>query len=448
MNVIRPITVELENRKVTLNGYAIVEGKVTLGRINALEEGSSLASCYGTVFSGRPFLRSASIDTAVRSEGFIDITSALIERADSNRWVALQLALFDLEGDLINNERRQLKGKGYPVAHHPLPTESLYFQDLGSRLPGVSLYQFHQVERLLYGDAFSYYSRWLAEELEGVMVNFPKGVPELYELEAAITDFAHEARSPLMQAVIEKIEMNTQTQQEMEREKEGILLNMELQEELFKQLPLIDKVLIALEHLGDKYQELKPWSCRLRLYRELLIEATAKKDEDYQTTSWGKNLLLLTFLWLELRCVITVNSKEGKARSNLAFAVILAVTHVWENAPCDLLVDLFLNWDEDALSLNRAALEGKKALFKDPRLSLADRLRHIILAYLEGVSVAGSGEVSPLATKVNSDFLHLLPTRTEKHGRLITCDEQTGEAIALTEAGKKLLEPLLVTGHF
>jgi len=244
---------------------------------------------------------------------------------EKKRWVSLQLAIPDVEWPIITTEHFFLEGSWVPHLVVPTPLVSPQKkEDSRSDLQWRTIWKFIQQINC---EGWLFYSEWLDDEMESAMDKFYKDATDEFQVEATLKDFHHEITSFLLrdyrincaklvlqlgQASVDGI---ADRQKDYELETEIVRMHFEIIHNLNTQR----EVLLKIEHSIQKIEHLHAELIPLKQIVHLLSTLLGKP------LPWIQNLLLIGLLNHQLGVAVYINCDSGFDRTNLAFAIQLAL---------------------------------------------------------------------------------------------------------------------------
>lgn len=256
----------------------------------------------------------------------------------SKRWMSLQLAMPDVEWPIITSEHFFLEGSWVP--HLVIPTPLIYLpkkEDSRSDLQWKTILKFVQQINC---EGWLYYSEWLDDDMDAVMSKFYKDAAHEFQVEATLEDFHHEITSFLlkdyrincaklvMQLGQGVLDGSQNRQRDFQLETEIVRMHFEILRNLATQRDVLIKIEQAIAKIEKMRPELIPLKLTVRLLSTLIGPPL----------SWVQTQLLLGLLNHQLKVGAYIHCDSGFDRTNLAFAVQLALKELLTMHSLDALV--------------------------------------------------------------------------------------------------------------
>jgi len=464
-----------------VQGYGFLKKKghieIRPGYVNI--SSNHLLETTATWVSNHAILRTGQIDTLAKTSELELVIKTVHEETQKrglNTLVPLRVSVIqvnvpDTEWDQVRQLHYLLAKHGLHCAHFNLPTEP-FFRHKNEESRSLLLQKTNnKLSRHLNTEGWLLYSDWLNQELEALFRTLQFDATEEYQLEASIKDFSHEMSSFLLQRdrhqmrkmILElgdhEFAKDPATsplnyQEVLEFEKNLLKRRLDIQANLKHQHEVLEEAVAKIIKIERAHPELNPIK-----NISLLLKASLAVQTDFSGTpliSWGQQVMLLGLLDWHLGVISVINGTHGLNRTNIAFAVKLAIVQLIQHNPGQQVIDLALQWDETVPQINRKIAElGAKGFgewLKDhsdqtllhQRAELTEQLRHFVWENLRQLCVLiGKASMSFQEGLIaSSDYLQFLPafdSEMEGFKEIVEYDKETGLPTELRPYGQRLI---------
>lgn len=254
------------------------------------------------------------------------------------RWVALQLAMPDVEWPIITSEHFFLSGTWLPHLVMTAPRLSPFRkEEMRNDLQWKTINKFVQQINC---EGWLFYSEWMDDEMDNALSKFFKDATEQFEVEARLKDFHHEITSFLLKdyrSNCAKLVMqlglgangDTQSQQkDFELEIEIVRMHFAILRNLAIQRDVLLQIEASINKIVGMHPELIPLGQAVHLLATLIGPPG----------QWVQTLIYLGLLNHLLGVNVYLHCESGYDRTNLGFAVLLALKDLLRRYSVDELI--------------------------------------------------------------------------------------------------------------
>ena len=282
-----------------------------------------LQSTWSVDGEGFPLIRGPKLSSKLQTAAWLEFLKKF--PCASKRWACLQFAMPDVEWPIITSEHFFLEGSWVP--HLVFPTPLTFFkkkEDPRSDLQWKTIWKFIQQINC---EGWLYYSEWLDDEMEKAIAKFYRDAADEFEVEAKLKDFHHEITSFLLRdyrincakLVLQLGQGSLDGIQDRQRdyrlETEIVRMHFEILNNLNIQKEILFKIENSIEKVERSHPELIPLKQAAHLLATLLGPPS----------SWIQSQLMIGLLNHLLGVGVYINCDTGFDRTNLAFAIQLAL---------------------------------------------------------------------------------------------------------------------------
>lgn len=400
---------------------------------------------FGVALEKVLLIRSAPIDTTEKMIDFLKFSDNLYQKEGAPqgkmRLSSLQL---NTQGDELMQIQQQhyqiieaikMQSRRHCMAHISLPTELLIYHVQPRHQSKFLQTTLLRMQQQFNAEACLTYSTWFCDEIDKVQSTFHLDQSELFTLEAHFDNFRHEVHSLLLNALIDEIENILITQMNLdgiegqkrvvELDKKLVALREKLQLELKELCIILHNIIWTINIIEEQHPELK----KIKRIAMVLHALTASQIglQGEKLLAWGQSLLLIQMLDIELGVISAVNCATGLQRTNLVFAICLALVESAKKLNADELFAHCMVWGED-----------DKGVF-------AQNFKELVWKNYSALHI-GSHQDSMKEGAINFELASFLPLTVHvkvqdeiKEVALFKIDAETGKPVDFTEAGKKYL---------
>lgn len=340
-------------------------------------EGGALTKCFGVCGKHYAIIRSSGVHSPIKAGELVTLAKRIHESLGWTkrpyRLSSHQLMNMRDEWKYTNKQHHALIKAAIGdmgIAHVASATEHVYYE-----IPTeyASAYIQHELKKsihLFHAECSLQYSLWIAEELEIQLKKFKPEASDEYTLQASMEDFCHEIRSPLLidqlmtlrSLILEQGNLKGKQQQaEIFALEKGIASGRLYLQNLIPHLSmLLERMAKVIESVQDSHPKLKGIKMMAMLASPLMLWQI--------NLSWGARVLLLQLLDQKLHVISAINGHLGLERTNLVFAIRLALAEISPHYSDEKILEHCLNWGtpkqdkEFSAKLREKVLKNYKAL--------------------------------------------------------------------------------------
>lgn len=383
---------------------------------------------------------------------------------------------FALEHYLLATQE-QSKDK---ILHYTSFLDNFYFSTKPEILSQKDLEELQVPLKLHNMDACITYCGIYNEMLQRVFSGFEYDDVDAYTIEKYVIAFEHEMQSPYLPAVKSQIidlqrvlfadeELAKLTFREKENVKRQILnLRQELQDmvkALFENLVEFVRIIPIIQDAHPELKSLKEKGILLKTLLGSEIEALNQPPLSFTNQQY-----LLQLLNDDMGIISAVHCSNGVERTNIAFAVRLAVIQLKSSTSTEQIIDLGLNWDEAHEKIHHCiaerGVEKLEAWIQDlevpqfrTRIQLLlqfwDLFYSNLISFCKPITlVVNHNQIARprVGGYLNREFLEIMPPfvkqvehNIQKYQMLIKYDSQSHQTRDFTKFGHSLLNALSST---
>lgn len=411
-------------------------------------ERSSLSNCLVGTVGNASIIRSALIESKTMAEELLQLLKQVDPLKETPiRFSSTLLNYVEGEGDAIQLQHARLqefKGESFSPAVISFPLEKLYNAPKGVEIPKKLAMALEKFPRLLNAEAWIDYCKWFENQLSRLFADFRSVAVDAFTLEGHINDFKHEAVSPFLAKLRNRLRelysAPSQTQEErpsyremLLRERDMLLIRMELQKMLIAHRVSLVQIVRAIQSIEKSHPDLLPIKNTAMLLERLLADQV--QLENTPLLSWGASQIILQLLDNQLGVISAIHGREGLGRVSAAFSLRLGILQLKQKYSLDDAIDLALHVD-DIPKLSKTHPQDN--LWKR-RSELLKELQNIVFQNATDFSVPlteiNKSRKSVEGLKENLAILQFLPEQLVK-------SDPNGRPLGLTEQGHQLMKRL------
>ncbi|NGX41788.1 MAG: hypothetical protein K940chlam7_00062 [Chlamydiae bacterium] len=463
-------------------GFESSEGEVRLipGKVHTISKQeplpNHLTNCFVAWVNHVPIIRSGSIDSDDKAHEFVALARKVNqERTNSSstqlfRVCSHQLNSVEFEWDLIRFQHQRLSQisramqKGEKIVHLTADLRNFYTIRPNERKLQSDEEALGKLPKLLNMAAWADYCAWYNDLLEEAFSNFLCDAVDEYTLERYIKDFRHEVFSLFLKRTREQLlelELQVGTLEKAMKapyrdvvatEKRLIQARSDMQRMVRAHYDSLTEILRIIKIVGDAHPELYPLMNIGKVLKELL--ANQVEVPGVKSINWAVNEMHLQILNEDFGVISALNCDNGIDRTNLAFAIRLAVSQLKQEFSREEVGEMLEHWEEITRAVNKKVTNGGEG-------ETPQRLAQMVIRYRERFCGNLVNFCIPI-TELNTSggmpqrqerlYEHQIPLNffpshfsfpneagEPERVPLVNYDSETGTPTELTDAGHRLM---------
>jgi hypothetical protein len=454
------ISVVIGGVKTVVEGYAFedeilipIQDRIFIGNGNPM---SGLRNCLVGRTGGIPLICSAVVNSKKKGEQLVCLAKQICQvPCKVLRLSCTQTCALEFEGEDIQRQHLALFQTNKEFRESAIVSHLIFpLEDRESKRFQKIIEAYEKILKLLNMEAWVHYCAWYQERIEEVFAHFFYGSTDEYTLEGYAESFRHEVFSDFLERTrfrleelqLAQIKQHFDYQELLAREKEMIMLRGELEQMIKAHYENLVKIVRTIQAIEEVYPHLTP----LRRIGQVLESLLANQAFGVPI-NWGTAQMLLHILNDELGVISAVNGQEGCARISLAFSLRLTISQMKQRYSNEEIIDLLLNEVATAKESNTMQAQGVERfnqwmrtnrlkthnkrilLLEELRANFVENMVHFSFPMI--YSSPGKTEYKKLKEALLP--LYFLPFH------LVEVNSHSGEPLSLTEAGHRLMDPLL-----
>lgn len=363
------------NKTITIEG----------SELKILHSEGPLGHCFGAIVNGTAIIRSEAVNTHTKAKQLVAFAEQFNQQL-SLSYRALRLSSMQLtnvreewthtHGQHAAFSRILLDQKGkVGIAHIGAPTEHVHYQIAKEYQSELTQLELIRVTRQFNSEACIQYCIWICEEIETLLRRFKPEASEEYTLQARFEDFCHEIRTPFLTDRIEELNKAIAQEEALADDAPASKIKAFEKEIASNRLKLqqlmeyLSSILYEIPKVIDSIASVHPELADINIISKLawLLMQGQLKPPETKGLSWGQLILLLQLLDQKLGVISAINGFKGLERTNLVFAIRLALAEIAPQYSDAGLLNNCLKWgagSDDIFTpdLQTRVLQNYKAL--------------------------------------------------------------------------------------